>query len=215
MRRARRIVRLPQTALPLQQEAGYPALMFKHMGVLVLVLLGSLAAAQSAEATIGAKCAAEWPGDGQMQAYCESNQRQAVLELEQLDAASGGIPGEAYRVARGRCITDWPDDFSMQAFCLRQQIEGYTAVARGPSSPLVNITAQESAAIEQRCTLDWPHDYSMQAYCQRQQVEGLAFLRNRPASVPVGTWEGLVSACEIGWRNDFSMQAFCVRSGFD
>lgn len=189
--------------------------MFKRVGVVALVLLGSLAAAQGAEATIRAKCAAEWPGDGQMQAYCESMQRQAVLELQQLNARNGGIPADAYRVASGRCVTDWPDDFSMQSYCLRQQIEGYAEVARGPSSPLVSVTRQESAAISQRCSLDWPHDYSMQAYCQRQQVEGLAFLRNRPASVPAGTWNRLVGSCELEWRNDFSMQAYCVRRALD
>src|SRR5690606_23065615 len=188
--------------------------MVRLVGV-VVVLFAAVASAQGADATIRAKCAAEWPGDGQMQAYCESNQRQAALELQQLNARNGGIPAEAYRVASGRCLTDWPDDFSMQAYCLRQQIEGYAAVARGPSSPLVTITSEESGVIAQRCSFDWPHDFSMQAYCQSQQVEGLAFIRNRPASVPSGTWDRLVNSCEAEWRNDFSMQAYCVRSAFN
>lgn len=45
--------------------------MIKRVGVLVIVLLGSLACAQGAEATVRTKCAAKWPGDAQMRAYCE------------------------------------------------------------------------------------------------------------------------------------------------
>jgi len=82
-----------------------------------------------------------------MRAYCERMQREGLLEVQQLNARNGGVPADAYRVASGRCITDWPDDFSMQAYCLRQQLEGYAAVSRGPSSPLVNVTAQEAAVI--------------------------------------------------------------------
>lgn len=150
-----------------------------------------------------------------MQEYCKGNQRQALLELQQMNTRNGGIPVDAYRIAQGRCVTDWPDDYSMQAYCLRQQIEGYAAVARGPSSPLVTITTEESRVIAQRCSFDWPHDFSMQAYCQGQQVEGLAFIRNRPPSVPNGTWNRLLGGCEIEWRNDFSMQAYCLRNAFD
>lgn len=189
--------------------------MFKRVGVLALALLLSLVAAQDAESTIRAKCAAEWPGDAQMQAFCQRMQRDAVAELQQLDRRSGGIPDEAYRVASGRCATDWPTDFSMQAFCLKEQIEGYQAVTRGPYSPLVDVKPEEALVITQRCSLDWPHDYSMKAFCQRQQVEGLAFLRNRPATVPASTWERAVAACEWDWPNDFSMQAFCVRRAFE
>lgn len=185
--------------------------MFKRVGVLIVVLLGSLACAQGAEATIRAKCAAEWPGDPQMRAYCEGMQREGLLEVQQLNARNGGVPVDAYRVASGRCVTDWPDDYSMQAYCLRQQLEGYAAVSRGPSSPLVTVTSQEAAVITRGCSLDWPTDYSMQAYCQRQQVEGLAFIRNRPPTVPTSTWGRLVNACELEWRNDYSMQAYCVR----
>lgn len=179
------------------------------------MVLGSVIAAQGADATIRAKCAAEWPGDGQMRAYCERMQREGLMELQQLDARSGGIPADAYRIASGRCVTDWPDDYAMQAYCLRQQIEGYAEVVRGPSSPLVSVTSREAAVIAQRCSLDWPTDFSMQAYCQRQQVEGLAFLRNRTASVPAGTWDRLVSACEAQWRNDYSMQAYCLRQSLE
>lgn len=189
--------------------------MLRIVGVMVTALFAALAGAQSTDATIRAKCSAEWPGDASMQSYCESNQRQAVMELQQLNSRNGGMPAEAFRVAQGRCVTDWPDDFSMQAYCLRQQIEGYSVVARGPSSPLVAITPEESRLIAQRCSLDWPFDYSMQAYCQRQQVEGLAFIRNRPPSVPSATWNRLVGSCELEWRNDFSMQAYCVRSAFN
>lgn len=185
--------------------------MLKQAGVLILVLLGSLALAQGAEATIRAKCAAEWPGDGQMRAYCERMQREGLMELQQLNARSGGIPADDYRIASGRCVTDWPDDYAMQAYCMRQQIEGYAEVARGPSSPLVSVTAQEAAVIAQSCSLDWPLDFSMRAYCHRQQVEGLAFLRSRPTTVPADTWNRLVGVCEAQWRNDYSMQAYCVR----
>lgn len=189
--------------------------MLRHVGVVVLALVASLAAAQGAEATIRAKCAAEWPGDGQMQAYCERMQREALAQLQQLNARNGGIPADSYRVASGRCVTDWPNDYSMQVYCLQQQIEGYQEVARGPSSPLVDVTPQEAAVISQRCSLDWPHDYAMQAYCQRQQVEGLAFLRNRPVSVQAATWDRLVSSCQLEWRNDYSMQAYCVRNSLN
>lgn len=103
----------------------------------------------------------------------------------------------------------------MQAYCLRQQIQGYAEVSRGPSSPLVNVTPQEATVITRRCSLDWPTDYSMQAYCQTQQVEGLAFIRNRPPTVPSNSWDRLVGACEIEWRNDYNMQAYCVRRALD
>lgn len=146
-----------------------------------------------------------------MRAYCERMQREGLLEVQQLNARNGGVPVDAYRVASGRCVTDWPGDFSMQAYCLRQQLAGYAAVSRGPSSPLVTVTSQEAAVIARGCSLDWSTDYSMQAYCQRQQVEGLAFIRNRPPTVPASTWGRLVNACELEWRNDYSMQAYCVR----
>lgn len=189
--------------------------MIRFMGVMTFLLVAAFGAAQSAEMTIRTKCAFDWPGDPQMQAYCERMQREGLAEVQMIDARNGGMPVDAYRIASGRCLTDWPEDFSMQAYCLRQQIQGYAEVSRGPSSPLVNVTPQEAAVITRRCSLDWPTDYSMQAYCQGQQVEGLAFIRNRPPTVSSSSWDRLVGACEIEWRNDYNMQAYCVRRALD
>ena len=94
-----------------------------------------------------------------MQAFCQRMQRDAVAELQQLDRRSGGIPDEAYRVASGRCATDWPTDFSMQAFCLKEQIEGYQAVTRGPYSPLVDVKPEEGYGVRNEGMVqDLPRD---------------------------------------------------------
>lgn len=185
--------------------------MRRIVALLALLFLGSASLAQNVEATIVAKCLTDWPGDSGMQAFCERNQRQAVLELQQMIAANGGIPVAPFQIAYEGCVLDWPGDFAMQAFCLRNQIDGFADVARGPTSPMVMITNEEAHIIEQKCAHEWPRDFSMQAFCQKQQAEGLAFLRNRPDTIPDSTWSRLISACAVSWRNDYQMQAFCVR----
>lgn len=171
----------------------------------VALLLG-VGMAQGAEGTIARKCAGDWPGDYEMQAYCQRNQREAVAELQQLRATHGGIPADAYKTALAGCVHDWPDDFEMQAYCLRNQIEGYAAVASGPSSPLVTLTPEEVATIERHCSAEWPDDFEMQAYCTRQQGDGVAYLRTQPAGYAR-------DACAQQWPGDYEMQAYCVREG--
>src|SRR6056297_2930092 len=99
--------------------------MTRLVAVLTVVMFAGVGLTQSSEATIRSKCTAEWPGDFEMQSYCQRQQQQAVRELQQLHATNGGIPQKAFRTALRSCVQDWPNDYEMQAYCLRQQIRGY------------------------------------------------------------------------------------------
>lgn len=180
--------------------------MTRLIAVLLIVVLAGVGLAQSTDATIQSKCTSEWPGDFEMQSYCQRQQQQAVGELQQLRATNGGIPQEAFRTALRGCVQDWPNDFEMQAYCLRQQINGYQDVSRGPNSPTVTLTPEEAATIQQHCTQQWPGDFEMQAYCERQQVDGVAYLRTQSNM-------RAMNACVRDWPGDFEMQAYCVREG--
>ena len=80
----------------------------------------------NAETLIRQHCAAEWPDDFQMRAYCEDQQAAAVTELNQAPASD--IPSAAFQTIRAKCTEDWPGDFQMRAYCENQQVEGYRAV---------------------------------------------------------------------------------------
>lgn len=180
--------------------------MRRVLALIVTAVLLGVGFGQGTEATIKTKCAADWPGDFAMQAYCEKNQRQAVGELQRLNATHGGIPEAAYKTALGGCVRDWPGDYEMQAYCVRNQIDGYQTVAQGPSSPLAVLTQQETATINRHCASEWPGDFEMQAYCERQQADGAAFLKTHPDS-------HAVQACAMQWPEDYEMQAYCVQEG--
>ena len=94
--------------------------MTRIVAVVALVLFAGIGLAQSTDATIRSKCAAEWPGDFEMQSYCQRQQRRAVRELQQLRATNGGIPQEAFRTVLRGCVQDWPNDYEMQAYCVRE-----------------------------------------------------------------------------------------------
>ena len=162
--------------------------------------------AQSTGDTIRTKCASDWPTDFEMQSYCQRQQREAVQQLQQLRATSGGIPQDAFRTALRGCVQDWPNDFEMQAYCLRQQIVGYNDVSRGPSSPMAALTAEEEATIKQHCATQWPGDFEMQAYCEGQQADGVAYLRTQSNA-------RALNSCARDWPGDYEMQAYCVREG--
>lgn len=176
------------------------------LALAVMALVVGSGFGQGTEATIRAKCGAEWPGDFEMQAYCERNQQEAVVELRQLTATRGGLPEDAFKTVLSGCVREWPGDFEMQAYCLRNQIDGYQEVSRGPASPLVSLTAEESATIAAHCASEWPGDFEMQSYCERQQSDGVAYLRTISD-------EPALQACNQEWPGDFEMQAYCVREG--
>lgn len=178
---------------------------------LISMTLLSFSAAQTTEGTIKEHCAAEWPSDFQMQAFCEGQQRKAVIELNQQISTTGGIPEAAFKTALSGCVNDWPEDYSMQAFCLQQQIKGYNAVSSGRAPAQAQVTAAEQTQITTHCEAEWPTDYQMQAFCEGQQLDGLNFLKNQPASVNAAAWSSTLAACAVTWRTDYQMQAFCVR----
>lgn len=82
---------------------------------------------QSAPATmddsgIGPKCAADWPDDFKMRAYCQDTQRAAITAMS---ARSMTTADE--RTIRAKCSKDWQDDYKMRDYC---EVEQLKALAR-------------------------------------------------------------------------------------
>lgn len=86
--------------------------MTRRIAVLVLVLFAGVGLAQSTDATIRSKCASEWPGDFEMQAYCERQQVDGVAYLR----------AQSNQRDLNACARDWPGDFEMQAYCVRERL---------------------------------------------------------------------------------------------
>lgn len=144
---------------------------------LLLTIAFSQAPSDSADVatTIQQHCQVRWSNDYEMRAYCEKQQRNAVIELSQLSQTNGGIAPEAFSTAFRNCTIRWPGDYEMRAYCLRQQIQGYRQVRNSAGSIDSTVTPTERATIERLCGGKWPNDYEMQAYCERRQREGLLF----------------------------------------
>jgi hypothetical protein len=80
-------------------------------------------------AAIKGHCQKEWATDFSMRAYCEGQQREALVEIASMDARSGGMPAETYAGVRRTCEDEWAPDFTMVSYCLDQQADGYAKVA--------------------------------------------------------------------------------------
>lgn len=64
------------------------------------------------------KCAADWPDNFQMRAFCEKQQQEALAALgSRLMTAGDRL------TIRKKCTSDWPDNFQMRNFCEEQQLE--------------------------------------------------------------------------------------------
>ena len=140
--------------------------------VLFAGLLSFLAGHASAfdEGQTKAACAADWPGDFQMQAYCVRQQRAGHEELQHRLAV---MPSELGPAAK-KCEAEWGSDWQMQAYCLEQQQIGYA----GLPNVLATVPAEVAAVIGPGCAADWPDDYQMRTYCAERQVAGWKALNN-------------------------------------
>ena len=74
--------------------------------------------AVGADSTIRTKCAAEWKDDFRMQAYCQTQQRDAFATIQRR-----GMLSANERTIRSKCRDEWPDDFKMQDYCEQQQLK--------------------------------------------------------------------------------------------
>ncbi len=135
----------------------------------LLAFLASPAAAFDEDQTKAA-CAAEWPGDFQMQAYCVRQQRESYAELRHRLAV---IPPELSTAAE-MCEAEWGSDWQMRAYCLAQQQTGFTELP----NVLATVPASAGTVIAARCAAEWPGDYQMQTYCAEQQAAGWRALNN-------------------------------------
>lgn len=71
-----------------------------------------------AVAIIRKKCAADWPDDFTMRAYCQKQQDEGIAGLQ-----SRSMVTPTNMTIRGKCYRDWPEDFHMRDYCERRQIE--------------------------------------------------------------------------------------------
>jgi hypothetical protein len=62
-------------------------------------------------------CAAEWPNDFRMRAYCEDQQNDALRRLQGRRMDSGDE-----RTIRATCASEWPGDYRMRDYCEEQQL---------------------------------------------------------------------------------------------
>jgi hypothetical protein len=77
-------------------------------------------------AVIKAKCAADWPKDFQMRAYCETKQTEGLRSV----IRPLRVPKREADIILLKCADDWPDDFQMRAYCHDKQVEGLRALRR-------------------------------------------------------------------------------------
>jgi Domain of unknown function (DUF4124) len=77
-------------------------------------------------AVIKAKCAADWPKDFQMRAYCETKQTEGLRSV----IRPLRVPKREADIILVKCADDWPDDFQMRAYCHDKQVEGLRALQR-------------------------------------------------------------------------------------
>lgn len=77
--------------------------------------------------TITTKCAADWPTDFRMRAYCETQQGEAVVKLAERSEAMHTPNGQ---IIRQKCLGEWSDDFRMANYCEEQQIKALASLAR-------------------------------------------------------------------------------------
>lgn len=71
-------------------------------------------------------CAAEWPSDYSMQAYCVKKQLAAVSSLQ--GRTVPGMPIEVFNQIRSGCKQQWGDDYSMRDYCENKQIGAWQSL---------------------------------------------------------------------------------------
>ena len=78
-----------------------------------------------AEATprIRSKCAADWPDDFEMRAYCGKQQFDALEKLR-----TRSMTSRDQVTIRNKCAKDWPDDFQMQDYCEEKQLKALASI---------------------------------------------------------------------------------------
>jgi hypothetical protein len=79
----------------------------------------------TAQAQMRAKCAADWPSDFRMRAYCETRQQDGLLKLNARSMTFGDR-----KTIRDECLKDWANDFQMRNYCEEQQLEALAKLGR-------------------------------------------------------------------------------------
>ncbi|MCC1481066.1 hypothetical protein [Roseibaca sp. Y0-43] len=129
-----------------------------------LTICAGPAFAQVNDASIVARCDAEWGNDFQMVAFCREQQRTAgsrwvaIVESASLETPTASIVA--------RCMGEWGDDYQMLVFCHDQQQTALQSLESEPD----DVPGEVMNSILRRCTADWDDDYQMLVFCRDQQV---------------------------------------------
>lgn len=155
---------------------------FAALRAALIAITTSASIAYGSDQAIQTHCAAEWPGDADMRAYCVGEQRKAVATLARY---SGPI--------RKRCEGEWSPDFEMILHCVKEQTAAQSAVADAPQD---EITA--------RCAREWPSEYDMQEHCAKERRAAFATIER--------TYAGAANrgACESEWGTEYDMVLYCL-----
>ncbi|MGC8101922.1 hypothetical protein [Metapseudomonas otitidis] len=136
------------------------------------------------EAALQRHCLQEWPNDGEMRAYCVSEQRKAARILAGYSGAN-----------RQRCEAKWLPDFEMALHCTKEQNASQASVARA--------LQDEIAA---RCAREWPGEYDMQEHCAKQR-------RAAKENIERNYSGAIRQACEREWGTEYEMVEHCIEEG--
>jgi hypothetical protein len=71
------------------------------------------------EQVIQGKCKNDWPDDFRMQAFCQKQQRSAVVTLSM--GKPQDVQLDQFMTVRRKCAGEWVTDFRMRAYCEKQQ----------------------------------------------------------------------------------------------
>jgi hypothetical protein len=77
------------------------------------------------EQAITRKCQGEWPDDFRMQAYYDTQQKEALATLQRRAMSS-----RQQRIIRTKCATEWAGDFRMMNYCEEQPLEALAQLGR-------------------------------------------------------------------------------------
>lgn len=129
-----------------------------------LALCASPAFAEVDDASIVARCNAEWGTDFQMVAFCRDQQRRAGTRW--VSVVANTLPNTQAASIVQRCLSDWGDDYQMLVFCHDQQQTALQALSTKPD----DIPDDVFGIIVSQCETDWGDDFQMIEFCRNQQM---------------------------------------------
>ncbi len=116
------------------------------------------------EATVKARCSAEWGTEYDMVAYCMDQSKAGHQEFANTVQHTLALP--SIQAALGKCKTEWKDEWDMVNYCANQQI----AAASQIMSLTDGLPYDVGIEITQRCRTEWGTEFDMVAYCMTQRI---------------------------------------------